>query len=120
MVNPNFVAECKTFVRREAENKTILVNYLRKKNNQQPYAVVVAVKSGGEVTFGVSQCKLKEDNFNRYVGTYIATQRALARKPIDMTSTAVRDALSAMENRAHKYWAEGPSKKSLQKALAYS
>lgn len=120
MFNPNFVAQCRIFVRRNAETKSTLVTYLRKKKNNQPYAVVVAVKDGDEVTFGVSQCKLKEDNFNKYVGTYIATQRALARKPVDMTGTEVRKALDAMENRARKYWTDSPSKKSMEKALAYS
>lgn len=107
-LNPNFVNQCKQFVRRNAVNKNILVTYLRD-NKNTPYGVVVAVRQPDDVVvYGTAFCHSKKDRFNKYVGTYIAAQRALAHKEPVVPEYNGHDetlkGLSLMQNRASKYW----------------
>jgi hypothetical protein len=102
MYNPNFVNQCKQFVRREAEHKNILVNYVRDKK-KRPRTVVVAINTDSGIRYGVASCNKNLDTYNKYVGTYIAAQRALKNKPIEASSKTLR-AVDKMQERANSYW----------------
>jgi hypothetical protein len=75
-VDVNFAKRCKSYVKSQLENRNILISYLRKENGE-PYGAVVALREEGEpLKIGYSLCHSRKDHFNKFVGAYIAAQRA--------------------------------------------
>lgn len=101
-MNDYFIASCKKFVQQQIADKNILINYLRD-NDNNPYGVVVAVKTGDSFNVGASVCNTKKDSFNRYVGVYIAAQRALKANSV-LNGDNIFRSLCKLSSRASKYW----------------
>lgn len=99
----NFANHCKDVVQELHRNKKLLVTYLRDKQ-ESPYGVVVAVKTNRGIDIGASLCNTKEDSFNKYIGTYIAVQRALKNTAFPADSDSLVRAAGIMESRSRKYW----------------
>jgi hypothetical protein len=73
----NFARRCKSYIHDQLKNKNILISYLRNANGQ-PYGAVVALREqdGEPLKIGYSLCHSTKDHFNKFVGAYIAAQRA--------------------------------------------
>lgn len=110
----NFARRCKSYIQNQLKNKNILISYLRTENGQ-PYGAVVALREEGEpLKIGYSLCHLRKDKFNKFVGAYIAAQRARTygiymgdRLPANASGTYLGDvgiAYGKIMERAQKYW----------------
>ncbi len=95
---------------------TKITKYIRNKKGQ-PRGVVVAIRSGDEVTYGYSLCHSTKDKWDKKKGIQIAEHRALSDKPYLLpkapnTQRMVQDAFQYISNRAVKYFKDLPKEKS--------
>ena len=99
----NFVNRAKDFSKDLFRRKQILVRYM-KDSNGIPFGVVVGVNTSGGVLVGHSRCNMKKDNFNKYVGVYIAVERALKENYAVELDSQLSEWYTKMVERGEKYW----------------
>lgn len=113
----NFARRCKNYVHDQLKSKNILISYLRDPSGQ-PYGAVVALREqdGAPLKIGYSLCHSRKDHFNKFVGAYIAAQRAktygiyLGERPSPIIDELyqvrgdVGEAYGRIMERAQKYW----------------
>lgn len=86
MVNArnSYVNKCKDFVSHFTANNSTLIHYVRNKKGQK-IGVLVAVRTDhfDFPVVGWSQCNIKRERFNKYIGLVKAIQRALDGTPLE-------------------------------------
>lgn len=95
--------------------QTILKQYIRNAETNQPRGVVIAVRQNDEIFYGFSLLNTTLDKFNKEVGLQIAMNRAMS-ESYELPTLPDREAMvlaafNHLEQRALKYFKDiDPSK----------
>lgn len=95
-------SDAKQLVQSYERNSQMIRTYARNEAGN-PVGMVVAVKDNDRVSLGWSKCN-KVDVFDKQFGTFVALQRALHSKGNVIVPNKVRRKLTAMRERAAKYF----------------
>jgi hypothetical protein len=111
MMSRNFARTAEDYVKGFMETYKVLIQYLRTENGDK-YGVVVAFRLNptGPTKLGHSVCNLEAgDTFNKYIGLYIAIQRALKGGHTSLRNAgALATVYGLMQVRCAKYFRATP------------
>lgn len=88
--------------------QTVIKQYIRNTQTDQPRGIALAIRVGNEVYYGYSLLNTTMDRFNKDLGTKIAIKRALSPQyqlpKVQEREAMVLAAFNELEQRALKYF----------------
>jgi hypothetical protein len=95
--------------------QTIIKEYIRNPETNQPRGIALAIRVEDEVYYGYSLLNTTMDRFSKELGTKIAIKRALSPQyqlpKVQEREAMVLSAFEKLEKRALKYFKDIPSDK---------